>query len=464
LTSSVVSSSFRDPSGFVFTRDGILYRQVNTPYRDHYDLLIGSGLYQALVEAGLLVPHEEAELSLAPTEDAYRVLRPERIPFVSYPYEWCFGQLKDAALATLRIQRMAMDHGMSLRDGSAFNIQFRAGTPVLIDTLSFERLREGSPWVAYRQFCQHFLAPLALASYRDVRLMQLARVHIDGLPLDLAAGLLPFRARLRLPLLLHVFLHARSQLRHQADAVGVASGRERRARPFTVKAFHGLIDSLERGVAKLKWRPGSSAWAGYYAEAESYSPEAMDHKQHLVAEFLDRADGHSAWDLGANTGLFSRMARARGYHTVAFDLDPAAVEANYGQVVRDGESDLLPLVMDLVNPSPGIGWENRERQSLSQRGPTDLVLALALVHHLAIGNNVPLERLAFFFHELCTWLIIEFVPKSDPKVQGLLAVREDVFPRYTQDGFERAFEERFDIQASEQIKDSDRVLYLMRAR
>jgi hypothetical protein len=463
LTASVVPSSFRDPSGFVFTRDGVLYRQVNSPAREHYDLMMESGLYRALTDAGLLVSHEEAEPSLAPVDGAYKVLRPERIPFVSYPYEWCFGQLKDAALATIRIQRMAMDHGMSLRDASAFNIQFRAGKPVLIDTLSFERLREGSPWAAYRQACQHFLAPLALARYRDVRLMQLTRVHLDGIPLDLAAGLLPFRARMRLPLLLHLFMHARSQLRHQADAED-ASGRQRRTRPFTTQAFRGLLDSLEKAVAKLEWSPRRSAWAGYYAEAESYSREAMDHKQHLVGEFLDRSAARSAWDLGANTGLFSRMAAARGMHTVAFDLDPAAVEANYGEMLREGESNLLPLVMDLVNPSPGIGWENRERQALSERGPTELVLALALVHHLAIGNNVPLERLASFLLGMCTWLIIEFVPKSDPKVQGLLSVREDVFPGYTQEGFERAFGERFDILAGEQIKDSDRIVYLMRAK
>jgi len=463
LTSSVVPSSFRDPSGFVFTREGTLFRQVNVPWRENYDLLMESGLYTALVEAGLLIPHEEVDRSLAAADGAHRVLRPERIPFVSYPYEWSFGQLKDAALATLGIQRIALDHGMSLRDASAFNFQFRGGQPILIDTLSFERLPAGRPWVAYRQFCQHFLAPLALASYRDIRLTQLARVHIDGIPLDLASELLPFRARLRVPLLLHVFFHAKSQVRHQTDS-DQAESSARQARPFTLQAFRGLIDSLEKAVAKLTWRPRRSPWAGYYTEAESYSREAMEHKQQLVGAFLDRTTARTAWDLGANTGLFSRIAAAKEIQTVSFDLDPAAVEANYAQVVRADETAVLPLVMDLINPSPAIGWENRERQSLAERGPVDLVLALALVHHLAIGNNVPLERLAGFFGGLSTWLIIEFVPKSDPKVRGLLALREDVFPDYTQDGFERAFGERFDIQAREQVKDSDRILYLMRAR
>jgi len=463
LTSSVVPSSFRDPSGFVFARQEDLLRQVNLPWGDQYDLFMGSGLYSALVEGGLLIPHEEVDLSLAATPGAHRVLRPERIPFVSYPYEWSFSQLKDAALVTLRVQRIALDHDMSLRDAGAFNIQFRAGHPILIDTLSFEKLPEGRPWVAYRQFCQHFLAPLALAAYRDIRLTQLARVHLDGIPLDLASQLLPFRARFRVPLLLHLFLHAKSQVRHQADA-NQARSSGRRARPFTLQAFRGLIDSLEKAVTRLTWRPGRSPWGGYYTEADSYSHEAMEHKQQLVEAFLDRTSARTAWDLGANTGRFSRMAAARGMQTVSFDLDPAAVESNYSHVVRDGETALLPLVMDLVNPSPSIGWENRERQSLFERGPADLVLALALIHHLAIGNNVPLERLAAFFGELCTWLIVEFVPKTDPKVQVLLASREDVFPRYTQETFEQAFGDRFDIQASEQVKDSDRVIYLMRAK
>jgi len=197
---SVLSSSFRDPSGFLFTREGVLYRQVDRRHAEHYDLLMSSGLYEALVSEGSLVPHEEVDEAPA-GPGAHRVIRPERIPFVSYPYEWCFSQLRDAALVTLEIQRRAMSFGMSLRDATAFNVQFRAGRPIFIDTLSFERLPEGRPWIAYRQFCQHFLAPLALARYRDVRLLQLTRDHLDGVPLDLAAELLPGRARLRLPLL-----------------------------------------------------------------------------------------------------------------------------------------------------------------------------------------------------------------------------------------------------------------------
>jgi ribosomal protein L11 methylase PrmA len=433
---------------------------VNLEYAEHFDLLVGSGLYRSLVDRGLLVAHEELPLEEAPAPGAYKVLRPEPISFISYPYEWCFGQLKAAALATLDIQDAAMEHGMSLRDASAYNIQFRDGRPVLIDTLSFERLPEGEPWVAYRQFCQHFLAPLALMSFRDVRLGQLLRVHLDGIPLDLAAELLPKQARLRPQLMMHLFAHAKSQRRHAGDAT---AGKTRREGGFSRRAFTGLISTLRSGISKLTWSHEGPGWAGYYGEAESYSSEASTHKRALIEELVGQVSPQSVWDLGGNVGDFSRIASERGIRTVCFDADPGCVEANYERVVSKEEANLLPLLMDLTNPSPAIGWESRERMSLAERGPADMAFALALIHHLAIGNNVPLDRLADGLRELCTWLAIEFVPKTDPKVQGLLAIREDIFPNYTREGFEEAFSRRFILERIDPVRDSERILYLMRA-
>jgi len=404
LIAEIVASSFRDPSGFVYRRDGELLRQVNQAGRDDFDLLTQSGLYPTLVDRGLLVAHEEVDSALAAAPDAYKVIRPDRIPFVSYPYEWCFSQLQDAALAVLEIQNAALDLGMTLRDASAYNMQFRDGRPLLIDTLSLGRLQEGEPWVAYRQFCQHFLAPLALMSYRDVRLGQLLRVHLDGVPLDLAAELLPRRARSRPPLLMHLFAHAKSQARHLGDAVAGTTGARRRG--FSLQAFRGVVSSLEAGVRKLTWDPGRTTWSGYYGEADHYTAEASEHKRALVQDFVQAAAPASVWDLGGNTGPFSRIASAKGIPTVCFDVDPACVEANYRQVVSSGERNLLPLVMDLTNPSPAIGWDNRERAALRERGPADMALAMALIQHLAICNNLPLPRLAATLREVCTWLSI----------------------------------------------------------
>jgi len=198
MPNKVLPSSFRDPSGFLFLRDGFIYRQVNTIYRENYDYLISSNLYKTLVDAELLIPHHEVDIKKARSDEIYKVIKPELILFISYPYEWCFSQLKDAALTTLEIQKKSLDFGISLKDCSAYNIQFRKGKPIFIDTLSFERYHQGKPWVAYRQFCQHFLAPLALMSYKDIRLNQLFRVYIDGPPLDLTSSLLPFRTRFRI--------------------------------------------------------------------------------------------------------------------------------------------------------------------------------------------------------------------------------------------------------------------------
>lgn len=450
-------SSFRDPSGSLFTRDGVLYRRIHSVYKDNYELLLSSGLYEALVAAQLLVPHEDVDSTAADPADWYRVIKPEPIPFISYPYEWCFSQLKDAALITLQIQQLALDHGMCLKDASAYNIQFRNGRPILIDTLSFERYRPGQPWVAYRQFCEHFLAPLALMANTDIRLGQLLRVYIDGVPLDLAARLLPWRTRLNPLLSVHLHLHARMQQRF-ADRPLAARGRQ-----MSEAALRGLVDALKAAVSRLTWDPRGTVWAEYGVHT-SYAPESAGEKQRIVSEFIDAVQPTIVWDLGANVGTYSRIASDGGTRTVAFDIDPAAVEKNYLECRRKGETGLLPLVLDLTNPSGGIGWANEERQSLVARGPADLALALALIHHLAIGNNVPLAMIARFFAALARAVVVEFVPKDDPQVQRLLASREDIFAGYTQQAFERDFGAHFTIEASRALPGSLRSLYLMRRR
>jgi len=454
MNSVTIPSSFRDPSGVLFVRDGSIFRQVNTIYKDNYDHLMNSGIYETLVADKLLIPHEEVDIEGVNPDLAYKIIKPELIPFISYPYEWSFSQLKDAALATLRIQKRSVDFGMSLKDCSAYNIQFRNGKPVFIDTLSFEKYYEGQPWVAYRQFCQHFLAPLALMSCRDVRLNQLLRVYIDGVPLDLASSLLPFRTRFVFSLLSHIHLHARSQ-KHYADKAVDVSGKK-----VSRLSFLGLINNLESAVKKLRWRPRGTEWADYYDDT-NYASDALEHKKQIVTEFLGKINPKIIWDLGANVGMFSRIASGKGIETISFDIDPAAVEINYLECVKKGETSILPLVLDLTNPSSSIGWQNQERMSILERGPADTVLALALIHHLAISNNVPMDKIAEFIYSICDSLIIEFVPKTDSQVQRLLSTREDIFPDYTQPVFEQEFRRYFTIQEFCRIKDSERTIYLM---
>ncbi len=453
----ILKASFRDPAGFLFFRGDKLYRQLNHSCQQDYERLMDSGLYQQLVENRLLIPHQEVDIKPARAEIAYKIIQPERLPFISYPYEWCFSQLKSAALSTLKIQKMALDHGMTLKDASAYNLQFQGAEPIFIDTLSFQIQKEGEPWPAYRQFCQHFLAPLALMSYCDIRLNKLFRVHLDGIPLDLASSLLPLKSRFSFSLLSHLHLHARGQnhfAQREIDQKKVRMGK---------LSLRGIIDSLEGAIKKLKWEPNDSTWSGYYQE-HSYSETGLKKKKQLVKEFLETTGAELVWDLGANTGLFSRLTAEKATLTLAFDLDPACVERNYRQLLKDQAPGILPLVLDLRNPSPGLGWEHKERNSLKERGPADLLLSLALVHHLALGNNLPLERIAEYFSSLGKYIIIEFIPLSDPRARGLVSGRENLFSSYTQQNFEQQFSRYYQLLEKESLPESERVMYLMEGK
>lgn len=452
-------ASFRDPAGFMFCHDGVLYRQVNGIGSENYQLLMESGLYKKLVERGCLIRHTEVDGPVADASCAWRIIQPEPVAFISYPYEWCFSQLQDAGLLTLEIQLAALEHGMSLKDASAYNIQFHQGRPVMIDTLSFEKYVEGRPWGAYRQFCQHFLAPLALMAKRDVQLNKLLIANIDGIPLALAANLLPRASRLNIGLLMHLHLHAMTQKKY-SDTSAPKHGNGTKGRPVSKAGMIGIVQSLRKVVRKLKWLPGGTEWGDYY-QATNYSDDAFVEKQRLVRGFLTTANPKEVWDLGANTGVFSRIASDLNVTVISFDVDPSAVELNYRTVRDNKERRILPLLLDLTNPSPGLGWNGNERDSLFQRGPVDCLMALALIHHLAISNNLPFVKIAEFFHRLCEYLIIEFVPKKDSQVQKLLSSRADIFQEYDQNRFEAVFSKYFKIHCAEPISHSDRTLYLM---
>jgi ribosomal protein L11 methylase PrmA len=457
-------SSFRDPSGFVFKRGENVFRQVNRSYKDAYELLMRGGLYDRLIQDDLLISHEDLGPSGAITPEAHTILKPKQLDVLSFPYEWSFSQLKDAAIATLRTQQAALKENMILKDASAYNIQFSKGKPVFIDTLSFDPYKEGTPWVAYKQFCQHFLAPLALAAHVDIRLLNLMKIHIDGIPLDLASSLLPFKTKLSPGLLLHIHVHAKSQQKY-ADS-GRTDTKALAAKSFSKNALNGLIENLKSTVERLEWKPPATEWGDYYSDT-NYSETSFEDKKRLVKTFVDAIPGKPRiiWDLGANTGVFSRcIGENRACQVVAADIDPVAVEKNYREVVRSGEDNILPLCLDLTNPSPGIGWGNSERAAFFERQTADAIVALALIHHLALSNNVPLEKVANLFAKSAPYLIIEFVPKSDSQVKRLLATRADIFPDYTVDGFKKAFSSVYEIVREEAEKDTGRILFLMRRR
>jgi hypothetical protein len=452
------SGSFRDPAGRVFLQNGVAFRRIHPAGRESYERLMHSGLYDSLARDGLLVRHED----LGPLPDqpgAITIIRPEQVAMLSYPYEWCFSQFRDAALLTLRVQRRALEFGMSLKDASAYNVQFVAGRPILIDTLSLEPYTPG-PWLAYRQFCQHFYAPLLLAARVDPRMVRMQQLFVDGMPIGLASGLLPRSSWLRAGPLLHVHLHALGERRWAASNDAVRSLDRPASSP---RATLALVDSLERAIEGVRWSPRGN-WTSYYEDQASYSPESFAHKVNVVTGWFERIKPSRVWDLGANTGYFSKLSARQGALTVALDADPACVEALCQEARRGNIAGLLPLVFDLTSPSPAIGWANEERMSLEERGPADVVVALALVHHVSIGNNVPLTAFADYLARLGRHVIVEFVPKSDPMAKRMLTTREEVFDDYTGDRFEQAFSARFVINERVALTGSSRVIYLMTLR
>jgi hypothetical protein len=453
------ASSFRDPDGFVYYDHGHLYRAVTDQYRKTYDHFIGSGLYSKLVDKGYLISHKEILPGADHPDNIYRILEPELVEFISYPYEWSFSQLKDAAYLTLDIQKTALEHGMTLKDASAFNIQFHKGRPVLIDTLSFELYTENRPWSAYRQFCQHFLAPIALMGHKDIRLNGLSRNYIDGIPLDLAVRLLPLRTRLKPGLFLHLVLHASAQKKYDSNKVKVSELKGR----FTMDSFKVLIGTLRKTLDHISWITKGTEWGDYY-EPGVHAREYTESKKQLVSEYINRIKPGSVWDLGSNTGTFSRLACESGSSVISFDIDPLCVETNYREVKSGREERLLPLLLDLTNPTPALGWANAERKSIFERAGCDMILALAIIHHLSIANNLPFSMIASQFSQITKWLAIEFIPKDDSKVQVLLKNRVDIFTDYDQGSFEKAFDQFFHIRAMQEVGTSRRLLYLMESK
>jgi hypothetical protein len=455
-----LDSSFRDPSGFVFKRDGVIFRQIHKSYEAQYEHLMSSGLYDQLVSRKLLVPHEEVAGQGLSIENVYKIIKPQQIPYVSYPYEWCFSQLKDAALCTIEIQKLAIDYGMVLKDASAYNVQFIGSQCIFIDSLSFDFYSEGEPWVAYKQFCQHFVAPLSLMSKKDIRLSQLLRIYIDGLPLDLVSRLLPKTSWLNYSLLTHIHLHSKTQ---QAFANVAASEKPKiNSRKISKFSYKALMESIGSCVQNQKLKSSDTEWGEYYSDT-NYIEDSMRNKEKMVLEFLRAIPTRTSilHYLGSNNGHFSRVAAEAGFHVISQDIDPIAVEKNYRQAKSDRVNNILPLLQDLTNPSNDMGWALTERDSFLRRCEGVAVMALALIHHLAISNNVPLSKQSEFFATFADHLLIEFVPKEDSQVRRLLATRKDIFTEYSEAGFERAFKARFNILRKESIEGSHRKLYLL---
>jgi ribosomal protein L11 methylase PrmA len=451
-------SSYRDPSGYVFYHNNILYRQVNLCFKDDYDLFIGSGLYQHLVDSSLMIQHTEDVANYTGDADRYKTLRPQPLSLLSYPYEWCFDMLKDAALLTLKLATEAMKFGMMLKDASAYNVQWHNGKMIFIDTLSFEKYNAAKPWIAYRQFCEQFLAPLALMHYRQLPLQRLLLSYPEGIPLLIAKKLLPWTSKLSLNSYLHLHLHASIITRSSQPQPILNNNQSHKA--FSSTKLTNLLRSLEELIHSFKMSDKSGVWSGYYDEALQRG-EYVEQKEKIVEALISGLPLKTAIDVGANEGTFSKLMVGKNITTISADLDHYSVNRLYISTKETSGSKILPLLIDFSNPSPAVGVNNEERASLLSRTNRDLVLALAVIHHLAIGKNITFHQIADLFAALGSYLIIEFVPKEDEKVQLMLAQKKDIYDWYNEAAFVAAFEERFTIEQKRLIPSSGRTVYLM---
>lgn len=458
LNANILESSFRDPNAQVYKLNDQIYRQITDRGIEDYLKLMSCGLYEQLKSCEYLIPHNEESLDLALNKQAKVVIKPDKIPFISYPYEWCFSQLKDAALLTLQINKIAIKYGMILKDATAYNIQFYYGKPIFIDTSSFVIYKEGDPWVGYKQFCEHFLAPLALMAKKDIRLGILTKQYINGIPLNLASSLLPIKSKLSLSLLIHLHIHAMAHKKNNRT-VSASNGKWN----ISKHSLLSLLDTLTTAIQKLKCLPVATEWAHYYTQT-NYTDKATLCKMDIITKLSEKVSAKVVFDLGSNNGFYSRAAIKQNTHIMCFDSDPMAVEVNYNLVKEKNCKSILPLMQDLVNPSSNIGWAQNERNGLKERGKADLVMALAILHHLVISNNVPLTLISDYFSSLGEYLIIEFIPKTDSQVSRLLKNREDIFHDYCIDNFRKVFLLNYIILEESNVVETCRTIFLMKRK
>jgi hypothetical protein len=444
-------SSFRDPSGFIFTREGVLYRQINNSYKDNYLLLKNSGLLQKLINRKLLISHDEMNGFPEEAAGGFLMLQPDRLTNISYATEWSFSALKDAALLHLEIMATAMEHGMILKDATPYNVQFRNGQPIFIDTLSFITYNENMPWVAYRQFCENFVYPLLLERNKVLYCHQVAAAFPEGIPAQVVANLLPFRCRFNLGCWLHVYL--------PASFSNAATGARKPETTFNKQKMLNLVNHLRSIISRFSSNDKSpTAWHNYYAET-ILSQDYLAQKHNIFQTFLAGLHVTSALDIGSNDGYFSRLMAARDIAVTAIDTDAPSVNRLYLESKSQSLS-ISPLIIDIAHPTPATGFNNSERDSFIKRMNAQLVVALAVIHHLVISKNIPMELIAAFFSDLCKVLIIEFVPKDDPKVKQMLLAREDIFSAYNVDEFERAFSRFFTLLQKTPVGSTARMMYL----
>lgn len=457
MNAGIDAGSFRDPRGHIYINDGRVFRSVTRTGLADFQQVRQTGLLDSLVDSNRLVAFKEADAAqLGPgLQSVELALEHPRLPFISYPYEWGFQLLKSAALLQLDIYLEALRHDVTLTDASAYNVQFVGSRPIFIDHLAFRPYRDGEFWTAHRQFCEQFLNPLLLRAKLGIVHNAWYRGALEGISTSDLNRLLPLRKKFSWNTFSQVVLQDKFQ-KASLDKTARATVSINKGLPK--QSFERMLMSTRNWIEKLQpLNSGKTVW-GDYATDNSYSGEGANQKRAFIAEFAAAVQPKLAWDIGCNTGEYSAAALEAGAGSViGFDFDQTAIDKAF-QRANENDLHLLALYLDAANPAPNQGWGERERKGLQSRAECDAILALALVHHLAIGKNVPLEAVVKWLLSLAPHGVIEFVPKSDPMVQELLRFRDDIFDDYTLENFERFVQSTATIKRSDNVKGSGRRL------
>jgi SAM-dependent methyltransferase len=456
-------ASFRDPDSAVFYADGQILRGLSERAAQDWAQLEKTTFFPALVAAGKVVATESYDDAagtppLSPRGTPWsQVLKHQRVPVISYPYEWPFAMLREAATLQLDVLGAALDEGMSMKDGTVYNVQFFGSRPVFVDVGSFEPAQ--GPWPGYRQFCQTQLFPLLVQAHLGVPYQSFLRGSVDGLRAVDVSGMFRGLSRFRKGVLRNVTLHSVLEQKVKSSSEGVKQQMSKAG--YGTELAKAVTRNLRKLVQALDVGKRASTWSDY-RDTCSYSDADADAKQVFVRAALEEGTPRLVLDLGANDGVYSLLAAEHADYVVAVDGDEAVIDRLYRRLHADGRENVLPLVMDLVDPSGGLGWCNRERAPFVERVRPDLSLALALVHHLAIGANVPLPQVVDWLAAFGGRLVVEFVHVGDPMVTRLLANKPPgLFDDYNQDAFEALLGERFTIDRTETLPGGTRTLYLV---
>jgi hypothetical protein len=458
-SAEVDTGSFRDRDGRVYHHQGRVLRGLSASALENFRRLQDKKFYQKLVKSGKVVATRELpiEENLLPEDVQAQwsgFLEHEPIPVISYAYEWTFSMFKAAASLQLHLVERAISNGFTVKDATPYNIQFVDRKPVFIDIPSFEPLKEGEPWSGYRQFCEMFLFPLLLQSYKNCNFQPFMRASIDGVGVHTAAGLFGFRDRFRKGVMSHVWLQAKLDRRYGGSSENVRSSLK--SAGFNRELILVNVRKMQKLVRKLAWQATGSEW-GDYSEFHNYSDEDHVRKEGFIREAVTSSKASVVWDIGCNTGQFSRIAASLCEQVVSTDIDHVAVERLF--LNKDTPDNILPLVQNVADPSPNWGWRNSERTDLQSRSKPDLVLCLALIHHVVITANIPLAEFVDWLAGLTSKLVIEYVSRRDDKVKTLLRNKEDKYQDYSCENLEANLKRHFEIRRQEDLNNGDRTLF-----